>query len=202
MWGPHKIWVRSVQLFWRLLDTNKHTDHQNIYIDTWFCVCLYATNVKTAEPIGPTFIVGPHLTPGYVYGWKKFQKLPFNKILFRNMLKSKNFFHKIRELFMLFLTMYTRRKCSIVYIEARNTDLSLGKLANDWGVLQDTETNERRETNCRNLRPHFLEKKKLSIIFLIAWMIHEQQQENGNPEKIKMSNTCSWCIQFMEFVKI
>ena len=154
------MWVRSVQPFWRLLHTNRH---KTKYLYKYFAcpyVCLYPINAKTAEPIGPKFCVGPHMTLGNVYGWKKFQKLPFNKILFRNMLKSKNFFPKIRELFMLFLTMYTRRKCSIVYIEARNTDLSLGKLANDWGVLQDTETNERRETNWRNLRPHFLEKKK------------------------------------------
>ena len=39
--------------------------------------------------------------------------------------------------------------------------------------------------------PIFWRKKNYQIIFLIAWMIHEQQQENGNPEKIKMSNTWS-----------
>ena len=37
-------------------------------------VCLYPTNVKTAEPIGPKFCVGPHLTPGKVYGCSKLQK--------------------------------------------------------------------------------------------------------------------------------
>jgi len=30
-------------------------------------VCLYPINVKTAEPIGPKFCVGPHVTPGKVY---------------------------------------------------------------------------------------------------------------------------------------
>ena len=30
-------------------------------------VCLYPLNVKTAEPIGPKFCVGPHVTPGKVY---------------------------------------------------------------------------------------------------------------------------------------
>ena len=30
-------------------------------------VCLYPINVKTAEPIGPKFFVGPHVTPGKVY---------------------------------------------------------------------------------------------------------------------------------------
>jgi len=39
--------------------------------------------------------------------------------------------------------------------------------------------------------PIFWRKKNYQIIFLIAWVIHEQQQENGNPEKIKMSNTWS-----------
>jgi len=32
-------------------------------------VCLYPINVKTAEPIGPKFCVGPHVTPGKVYEW-------------------------------------------------------------------------------------------------------------------------------------
>ena len=32
-----------------------------------FFVCLCQTNVKTAEPIGPKFCVGPHMTPGKVY---------------------------------------------------------------------------------------------------------------------------------------
>ena len=30
-------------------------------------VCLYPINVKTAEPIGPKFFVGPHGAPGKVY---------------------------------------------------------------------------------------------------------------------------------------
>ena len=36
-------------------------------------VCLYPINVKTAEPIGPIFCVEPHITPGKVYEWSKFQ---------------------------------------------------------------------------------------------------------------------------------
>ena len=28
---PQKCWARSVQLFWRLLDSNKHTNKQRIY---------------------------------------------------------------------------------------------------------------------------------------------------------------------------
>ena len=31
-------------------------------------VCLYSINVKMAEPIGPKFCVGFHMTPGKVYG--------------------------------------------------------------------------------------------------------------------------------------
>ena len=30
-------------------------------------VCLYPINIKTAEPIGPKFCVGPLVTPGKVY---------------------------------------------------------------------------------------------------------------------------------------
>ena len=29
-------------------------------------VCLFVSNVKTAEPIEPKFYVGPHMTPGKV----------------------------------------------------------------------------------------------------------------------------------------
>ena len=36
-------------------------------------VCLYPTNVKTAEPIGPKFFVGHLGTPGMVYEKSKFQ---------------------------------------------------------------------------------------------------------------------------------
>ena len=30
---PQKIWARSVQPFWRLMDTSKQTDKLNLYID-------------------------------------------------------------------------------------------------------------------------------------------------------------------------
>ena len=30
---PQQIWARSVQPFWRLLDTNKETDKPNLYVD-------------------------------------------------------------------------------------------------------------------------------------------------------------------------
>ena len=38
-------------------------------------VCFYVSNnVKTAEPIGPKFCVGHHVTPGKIYDWSKFKK--------------------------------------------------------------------------------------------------------------------------------
>ena len=40
----------------------------------WVSVCLYPINVKTAKLIGPKFCVGPHMTPGKIYEWSKFQK--------------------------------------------------------------------------------------------------------------------------------
>ena len=30
----------------------------------WVAIRLYPINVKTDEPIGPKFCVGPHMTPG------------------------------------------------------------------------------------------------------------------------------------------
>ena len=42
-------------------------------------VCLYPINVKTAEPIGPIILSGPHMTPGKVYEGSNFQKLASNK---------------------------------------------------------------------------------------------------------------------------
>ena len=37
-------------------------------------VCLYPINVKTNEPIRPKFCVGPHMTPGKVYGISKLER--------------------------------------------------------------------------------------------------------------------------------
>ena len=45
--------------------------NQSIYkfsLSVCLFVCLYPINVKTAEPIGPNFVVGPRVTPGKVYG--------------------------------------------------------------------------------------------------------------------------------------
>ena len=51
---------------------------QSIYIlcsSICLFVHLYPSNVKTAEPIGPKFCVGPHMTPGKVYGYSKLQNV-------------------------------------------------------------------------------------------------------------------------------
>ena len=40
-------------------------------------ILLSNLNVKMAEPIGPKFYVGPHVIPGKIYEWSKFQKLVF-----------------------------------------------------------------------------------------------------------------------------
>ncbi len=48
-------------------------------------ICLFPINVKTAEPIGPKFCVGPHITPGKVYWPSKLNK---------KLLKNTNFFWK------------------------------------------------------------------------------------------------------------
>ena len=37
---PQKIWARSVQPFWRLLDTNKQTNRQTKFIDIYRCLVL------------------------------------------------------------------------------------------------------------------------------------------------------------------
>ena len=40
---------------------------QSVWVFGGLFVCLYPINVKTAEPIGPKFFVGPHGAPGKVY---------------------------------------------------------------------------------------------------------------------------------------
>ena len=50
-------------------------------LSLWLFVCLYPINVKTAEPIGPKFCVGPHVTRGKVYEWLEFQKFVFKSFL-------------------------------------------------------------------------------------------------------------------------
>ena len=97
--GPD--WFRHFDICWT--QTDILTYKPNLYINfAWvsvclfgcllWClsVCLYPINVKTAEPIGPKFFVGHHVTPGKVYGWSNYQKFASIKI---------RFFLKIREIF-------------------------------------------------------------------------------------------------------
>ena len=64
-------------------------------------VCLYPINVKTAEPIGPKFGVGPLMTPEKVYGCSKFQtSLPQILIFIKIKLKLKFNFIKIPRSFL------------------------------------------------------------------------------------------------------
>ena len=47
----------------------------SVCLGVWVFVCLFPINVWTAEPIGPNFFVGHHVTPGKVYEWSKFKNL-------------------------------------------------------------------------------------------------------------------------------
>ena len=47
---------------------------------TFLSVCFYSEDVKTAEPIGAKFCVGPHIIPGKVYGCFELKKILFLKI--------------------------------------------------------------------------------------------------------------------------
>ena len=75
-----------------------------LYIYTFLvCLsnCLCPINVKTVKLIGTKFCVGPHMTPGKVYGWSKLKislqllQLSSNFIKLKN---SRNFFYEINEL--------------------------------------------------------------------------------------------------------
>jgi len=62
------------------------------YIQIWpvcLFVCLYPIKVKTAEPIGPTFFVGPHVTPGKVMNDQKFKNLHLKVFYFSKILKMR-----------------------------------------------------------------------------------------------------------------
>ena len=103
------VWIQHCLIFYLIMNTELHGVPRNMIVGKWFwmssiykfglsvclSVCLYPINVKTAEPIGPKFFVGHHMTTGKVYEWSKFQ-----------------IFVKIRELFLFCFTMYTKRTCS------------------------------------------------------------------------------------------
>ena len=89
----------------------------------WLCVSFYPMNVKTAELIGPKFCVGPHMTPGKVYGWSKFQKLFYTNLIFIKFWKYNNFFYNIRKLYCFCFKTYKKRKCSIEIEDAGSESL-------------------------------------------------------------------------------
>ena len=61
-----------------MLDISEDRIYLYIYF-VWVGVCLlvrlYTIIVKTAEPVGPNFCVGHHMTPGKVYECSELQKL-------------------------------------------------------------------------------------------------------------------------------
>ena len=83
-------------------------DLSHLYINlACLFVCLYPINIKTAEPTGPKFFVGNHVTTGRFMNDQNFKYLSALKSS-----KSTKFFVKIRELFLFSFTMYTKRTCS------------------------------------------------------------------------------------------
>ena len=83
-----------------------------LYIYTFLvCLsnCLCPINVKTVKLIGTKFCVGPHMTPGKVYGWSKLKNKPPTP-------PTKFEFHKIKKIheffFMKLTNFWTMRKCS------------------------------------------------------------------------------------------
>ena len=83
---------------------------------------MYLINVKTAEPIRSKFCAGPHVAPGKVNKWSKFQIFVFIKIRFSlnfwKFRKSTNFFVKICELF--YVLFYDVHKENMFTIERKD----------------------------------------------------------------------------------
>ena len=66
---------------------------------------MYSMNVKTAEPIGPKFCVGPHMTPENVYEKKNSaMSLQQNSIVIK-FRKSTKFFIKFANIFLTFFLL-------------------------------------------------------------------------------------------------
>ena len=57
----------------RILMINLYINLACLSVCRFVCL-LYSIDVKTAEPIGPKFFVGHHMTQGKVYGGSNFQK--------------------------------------------------------------------------------------------------------------------------------
>ena len=76
------------------------TSSSSIYIlclSVCLFVCLYPINVKTTEPIGPKFCVGPHVTPGKVYEWSKSKNLCIQVFYSCKILKCAKKYYEIRK---------------------------------------------------------------------------------------------------------
>ena len=87
----------------------------SIYIYTLLVrlLFLYPINVTTAKPIEPKIFMGPHVTPGKVYEWSKFQKFVFKSFHFCKILKMREKVLRNPQTFLLFLFLYcTKRRCS------------------------------------------------------------------------------------------
>ena len=101
----------------------------NLYIDlaclsVCLFVCLYPINVKTAEPIGPNFFEGHHVTLGQelsmikiknlclkvFYFCKNIQNFEVPRIFSNKFSKTTKLFHEIRELDFVFVLKCTQRE--------------------------------------------------------------------------------------------
>ena len=71
------FWLLEEKYFKRKVRRGPSKGSLSIYICLSVCLSVrfYPIIVKTAEPIWPKFCVGPHVTPGKVCKWSKFQKL-------------------------------------------------------------------------------------------------------------------------------
>ena len=100
------------------------TNGFSIYIYTLLVclfVCSYPINVKTAEPIGPKFCVGPYMTPGKVYGKIKISKIIQQNSIFIKFWKLPNFFIKFANFLSLFHNTYKEKMLTIKIESGRET---------------------------------------------------------------------------------
>ena len=88
-----------------------------LFLSAWVFVCLfvwvsvrfYPINVKTAEPIGPKFFVGPRVTPGKVSG-SEFSKICLlQNSICENFKNPGIFFIKFAKFLLVFVLQYVRR---------------------------------------------------------------------------------------------
>ena len=133
-------------------------------------VFLYPMNVKTAEPIGPEFCVGPHVTQGKVYDWSKFQKFVFKSVFLflqtfenvrKNIIKSANF------LYCLFSTVQTtKRRCSQIKFKKKMG----AKRPKSLVIFGSIAVNQKFElySYLRNMKPMKRLKNKLNMAIL-SW---------------------------------